>query len=133
MRTCWGSAPEVKSGAATCYRWRDAIHVLKNERETSMIYVVAELRLKPGTVDKAVVEARKVVAGTVKEDGCIFYDMHRSIHDPDKLVVVERWASRAALDAHMKTPHLRAWRAAGKEFIADRKVEIITPEKVDTL
>ncbi len=98
-----------------------------------MIYVIAELRLKPGMADKAVAEARKVVAGTVEEDGCIFYDMHRSIHDPDKLVVVERWASRAALDAHMHTPHLAAWRAAGKEFVVDRKVEIITPEKVDKL
>ncbi len=98
-----------------------------------MIYVVAELRLKPGMADKAVAEARKVVAGTVKEDGCIFYDMHRSIHDPDKLVVVERWASREALDRHMQTPHLKAWREAGKDFVAGRKVEIITPEKVDTL
>jgi quinol monooxygenase YgiN len=98
-----------------------------------VIYVVAELTLKPGMADKAVAEARKVVAGTIKEDGCIFYDMHRSIHDPDKLVVVERWASREALDAHMHTPHLQAWRAAGKEFVVNRKVEIITAEKVDTL
>jgi quinol monooxygenase YgiN len=36
-----------------------------------VIYVVAELRLKPGMVEKAVAEARKVVAGTVKEDGCL--------------------------------------------------------------
>jgi len=98
-----------------------------------MIYVIAELRLKPGTADKAAVEARKVVAGTVKEDGCIFYDMHRSVNDPDKLVVVERWASREALDAHMHTPHLKAWREAGKDFVLARKVEVITPEKVDTL
>ena len=98
-----------------------------------MIYVIAELRLKPGTAEKAVAEARKAVAGTVKEDGCIFYDMHRSINDPDKLVVVERWESRAALDAHMRTPHLLAWRAAGKDFIADRKVEVIAPEKVEIL
>jgi quinol monooxygenase YgiN len=98
-----------------------------------MIYVIAELGLKPGMADKAVIEARKVVAGTVKEDGCIFYDMHRSIHDPDKLVVVERWKSREALDQHMHTPHLKAWREAGKEFLVSRKVEIISPEKVDTL
>jgi quinol monooxygenase YgiN len=98
-----------------------------------VIYVVAELRLKPGMADKAVVEARKVVAGTVKEDGCIFYDMHRSVNDADKLVVVERWASREALDRHMHTPHLKAWREAGKEFILERKVEVITPEKVDKL
>ncbi len=98
-----------------------------------MIYVVAEVRLKPGMADKAVAAARKVVAETVKEDGCIFYDMHRSVNVADKIVVVERWASRDALDRHMHTPHLKAWREAGKEFVLERKVEIITPEKVDTL
>ena len=41
-----------------------------------MIYVVAELRLKPGMAEKAAAEARKVVAGTVKEDGCLGYDFH---------------------------------------------------------
>ena len=96
-----------------------------------MIYVVAELRLKPGMAEKAAAEARKVVAGTVKEDGCLAYDFHLSVTDPTRLVAVERWTSRAALDAHNKTPHLLAWREAGKEFVVDRNIQIITPEKVD--
>ena len=33
----------------------------------------------------------------------------------------------------MHTPHLKAWRDAGKEFVVERKMEMITPEKVDTL
>ena len=96
-----------------------------------MIYVVAELRLKPGTADKAAAEARKVVAGTVKEDGCLAYDFHLSVTDPTKLVAVERWTSREALARHMDTPHLKAWRAAGAEFVLDRNIQIITPEKVE--
>jgi quinol monooxygenase YgiN len=98
-----------------------------------VIFVIAELRLKPGTVEKAAAEARKVIAGTVKENGCLAYDFHLSVTDPDKLVAVERWTSREALDAHMHVSHLQAWRAAGKEFVVSRKVEIITPEKVDAL
>jgi hypothetical protein len=35
--------------------------------------------------------------------------------------------------ASLETPHLKAWRADGAEFIVDRKVEIVTPEKVDKL
>ena len=64
-----------------------------------MIYVVAELRLKPGMAEKAAAEARKVVAGTVKEDGCLYYDFHLSVSDPTRLVAVERWTSREALEA----------------------------------
>jgi quinol monooxygenase YgiN len=96
-----------------------------------VIYVIAELRLKPGMAEKAAAEARKVVAGTVKEEGCLYYDMHLSVTDPTRLVAVERWTSREALSRHMETPHLKAWRAAGAEFVIDRNIQIITPEKVD--
>ena len=102
-------------------------------KANALIYVVAELRLKPGTSEKAAAEARKVVAGTVKEDGCLSYDFHLSVSDPTLLVAVERWTSPEHLAAHMKTPHLQAWREAGKEFVVERAVHIITPEKVDKL
>jgi quinol monooxygenase YgiN len=96
-----------------------------------VIYVIAEVRVKPGTIDKAIAAARLSVAETVKEDGCISYDMHQSVTDPQRLVLVERWESREALTRHFETPHFKAWRAAGPEFVAERKAEIITPEKID--
>ena len=68
-----------------------------------MIYVVAQLRLKPGTTERACAEARKVVAGTVKEDGCLFYDFNLSVTDPTRLVAVERWESKEALARHNET------------------------------
>jgi quinol monooxygenase YgiN len=98
-----------------------------------VIYVVAQLTLKPGMAEKAATAARLVVAGTVKEDGCISYEAHLSVSDPTHMVIVERWTSREALQRHMDTPHLKAWRAAGAEFVVGRKVEIITAQKVDTL
>ena len=96
-----------------------------------MIYVVAELRLKPGTAETAAAEARKVVAGTVKEDGCLAYDFHLSVSDPERLVAVERWESREALERHNLTPHLLAWRAVVREIVIDRKIHIISPESVE--
>ena len=98
-----------------------------------MIYVIAELTLKPGSAERAAAEARKAVAGTNTEAGCIFYQMHLNVSDPTKLIVVERWQSREALDAHLHTPHLKAWRAASAEFVTARKVEVITPASVDGL
>ena len=96
-----------------------------------MIYVIAELRVKPGTADKAIAAARLSVAETVKENGCISYDMHRSVTDPERLVLVERWETPEALKRHMETPHFKAWRAVSPDFVAERKVEIVTPEKID--
>jgi quinol monooxygenase YgiN len=98
-----------------------------------MIYVIAELRFRTEMTEKVFAAARKIIADTVKEDGCISYDMHQSMSDPSRLVVVERWSSRDALSRHLETPHLKAWRAAGAEFIVGRKVEVITPEDVEPL
>jgi quinol monooxygenase YgiN len=96
-----------------------------------VIYVIVEVRVKPGAIDQAIAAARLSVAETVKEAGCISYDMHQSVTDPQRLVLVERWESREALSRHFETPHFKAWRAAGPEFVAERKAELITPEKID--
>ena len=98
-----------------------------------MIYVIAELRIRTEMADKAFAAARKMVAATLKEDGCISYDMHQSVTDPSRLVVVERWSSRATLSRHLETPHFKGWRTAAAEFIVERKVEVVKPEKVEPL
>jgi quinol monooxygenase YgiN len=98
----------------------------------SVIYVIAELSIKPGTAEKVATAARSAVAATVKEDGCISYDSYFNVSDPARLVLVERWASREALSRHLQTPHFKAWRTASAEFVTGRKVEIVTPEKVET-
>jgi quinol monooxygenase YgiN len=96
-----------------------------------MIYVIAQLKLKPGTSDRACAEARKVVEGTVKEDGCLFYDFNLSVTDPTRLVAVERWESKAALAKHNETPHLLAWRKVVAEIVVERDIQVITPESVE--
>jgi len=96
-----------------------------------MIYVVAQLTLKPGTTERACAGARDVVAGTVKEDGCLFYDFNLSVTDPTRLVAVERWESKEALARHNETPHLLAWRKVVAEVVLERDIQVITPESVE--
>jgi quinol monooxygenase YgiN len=96
-----------------------------------MIYVIAQLRLKSGMTERACAEARKVVEGTVKEDGCLFYDFNLSVTDPTRLVAVERWVSKEALARHNETPHLLAWRKVVAEVAVERDIQVITPESVE--
>ncbi|MBM3606829.1 MAG: antibiotic biosynthesis monooxygenase [Alphaproteobacteria bacterium] len=98
-----------------------------------MIFVISTVNLKSGAREACLAAARPCIAGTVKEDGCLSYDVHVSVTDPDKIVFVERWESRAHLDAHMKTPHFLVWREQAPQFIASRRVEIITPQDVAIL
>ena len=48
-----------------------------------------------------------LVAPTRKEAGCINYDLHQSPDDPGKFLFHENWTSKAALDAHLKMPHIQ--------------------------
>jgi quinol monooxygenase YgiN len=105
----------------------------ETDKGLPMIYVIAELRIRTEMAEKAYAAARKMVTATLKEDGCISYDMHHSVTDPSSLVVVERWSSREALSRHLETPHFKGWRTTGAEFIVGRKVEVVAPANVEPL
>jgi quinol monooxygenase YgiN len=96
-----------------------------------MIYVIATIQLKPGALDAVREAALAVRAETLVEDGCMSYEQFSSLANPDKLVVVEQWASREALTAHSKMPHLKVWREASGPYTLSRVIEIVHPEKVE--
>ena len=43
----------------------------------------------------------------MKEPGCEQFEVFQSALDPDKLVLLERWSSQAALDAHAQLQRQR--------------------------
>src|ERR1700676_5662282 len=99
-----------------------------------MIYVVATTQVKPDQRDAFIKGAKERIAATRKEKGCISYESHNSINDPNLFVVVERWESRDDLNAHGRAPHMKVWRedssqmktaAAVIEHISDGKGEQI--------
>ena len=98
-----------------------------------MLFVIATLTIKPGTLDEVVAAATPCLEGTRKEEGCISYDLHVAVDDETKLVFVERWESREALKAHFSAPHLVAWRDAGAPYVTARRIEIIEDGKVEVL
>ncbi len=54
----------------------------------------------------AVIEAAKsLTADSVKEDGCIAYDVFESATRTDVLMICETWADETVLAAHEKTVH----------------------------
>ena len=49
-----------------------------------------------------------LVEPTRKEPGCLCYSLHQSKADPTQFMFYEQWASKEAIDAHGKTPHMKA-------------------------
>jgi len=97
-----------------------------------MIYVVAKLTIKPGSLEAVTAAAKPCIEATRKEKGCISYDLHASISEPETLVFVERWERREDLTAHSRQPHLQAWREASGPNTVSRVIEVVHPERVES-
>jgi quinol monooxygenase YgiN len=98
-----------------------------------MVYVIAHLRAHAGKGDEVAALAVPLIEATRQEDGCISYDLYRKITEPDVLVFVETWKSRAAVDAHFIEPHLKAFQAAMADLLAEVRIEVVHPEKVEVI
>src|SRR2546430_12447213 len=75
-----------------------------------MIYVIATTPMKPENKDDFIKGHKACTAETLKEKGCISYDGHVSVNNPNLYVVVERWETRDDLNAHGRAPHMKVWR-----------------------
>jgi quinol monooxygenase YgiN len=100
-----------------------------------MIHVLAMITAKPGLRDAILGHFRANMPAVHAEDGCIEY---RPVVDaegagqiqaplgPDSFVVIEKWASMAALHAHAAAPHMAAYAAKVRDMIAHRAVHVLT-------
>lgn len=98
-----------------------------------MVYVIAHLKAHAGKGDEVVALAAPLIESTRKEAGCISYELYRKAAEPDTLVFVESWRDRAAVDAHFSEPHLKSFQAAMAELLAEVRIEVIHPEKVEEI
>ena len=97
-----------------------------------MIYVIATTPMKPENKDDFIKGHKACTVETLKEKGCLSYDGHVSVNNPNLYVVVERWESREHLNAHGRAPHIKVWREYSTPLRASPTViEIISDGKVE--
>lgn len=101
-----------------------------------MIHVIAFLHLRAG-VRSAFLETFRELTPLVRaEAGCLEYTPvvdhapYMGFQSPvsdDVVVVVEKWASPAALDAHIGAPHMKAWGAKVDQMMTGRIIHVLDP------
>ena len=97
-----------------------------------MIYVIATTPMKPENKDDFIKGHKACIAETLKEKGCLSYEGHVSMNNPNLYVVVERWETRDDLNAHGKAPHMKVWREYSSQMkTAPTVIEIISDAKVE--
>ncbi len=101
-----------------------------------MIHVIATVELAPGTRDKFLAEFRKVIPDVKAEAGCIEYgpaiDAETDIAiqakvGNDRVVVIEKWDTVAALKAHGVAPHMQAYRTRVKDYVRGMELRVLSP------
>ena len=99
-----------------------------------MIQVIATIELKPGCRDDFLPLLNENVPRVKAEDGCLAYDPFVDVDPglpgeirPDVVTLVEAWSSLEALHAHLKAPHMAAYRDAVKDMVVDVRIQVLKP------
>ena len=98
-----------------------------------MISVIASVRIKADRISQFIEIVKANVPEVRKEKGCIEYtpatdiDSGLPVQKFDKSVVtiVEKWDSVEALKAHLKTPHMLAYREKVKDIVEDLSIKVL--------
>jgi quinol monooxygenase YgiN len=104
------------------------------EEDPIMLHVAAVLTARPGQRAVILAEVEEILPRVRAEPGCIHYGpgididggpafLHRL--GPDRLAIVERWESRAALEAHAEAAHMMEFRARIAPALLSRDVWVL--------
>ena len=85
----------------------------------SLVIVIARVRPRPDARQDFQALLDEVQEASRAEEGCIAYGYYAELSDPDSLVAVEEWRDMAALEEHLRTPHVAKLLAALPDNIAE--------------
>ncbi|MCA9176285.1 MAG: antibiotic biosynthesis monooxygenase [Planctomycetales bacterium] len=101
-----------------------------------MIHVLATIELQPGVREEFLGHFHEVAKLVREEQGCLEYgpavDLQTSIaaqppERPDVVVVIEKWDSLDALEAHLIAPHMIRYREQVKSLVAGAVIQVLQP------
>jgi quinol monooxygenase YgiN len=101
-----------------------------------MIHVIATIELKPNSREAYLAVLQNNVPSVKDEAGCLAYEPAVDIDSglpvqgalrENVVTIVEAWESLEHLVAHLKTPHMAAYRDAVADYIENLSVQIMSP------
>ncbi len=101
-----------------------------------MIHVIAAIEIAPGRRAEYLEQFRWVVPFVRAEEGCLEYgptiDRATTIAvqvppRPDTVIVVEKWTSLEALQAHSASPHMAEYRIRVKDLVKGMSLQVLEP------
>ena len=98
-----------------------------------MVHVIASIRVKKGSLERYAALFKQNVPNVLAEDGCLQYTpcldadtgWKAQERDPQRITIVEQWASMGALQAHAKAPHMAAFRQRAGHLVEDVSLRVL--------
>lgn len=98
-----------------------------------MIHVFARVTVKPGLAPLFLREFRELAVLVRQETGCLDYFPAQDIRlgidvqesSPDSVTILEKWANRAALEAHLRSGNMRSFQERVKDLVEETRLTIV--------
>jgi autoinducer 2-degrading protein len=87
-----------------------------------MFIAAVHVYIKPEKVDDFKEMIRANHEGSIREPGCLRFDVAQSRDDPTEFMLWEWYVDEAANKFHKTTPHYLAFKARAPEFMAKERV-----------
>jgi autoinducer 2-degrading protein len=86
-----------------------------------MVNVIVILEIEPTRVDEFLSVITLNAVESVKEPGCLRFEVNRQFEKPNLFALSESYVDEAAMHVHYTTPHFAKWKeAAAIGFILNR-------------
>jgi len=90
------------------------------------LIVIAKVTAVEGKTEEAKLNLQGLIEPTLKEEGCIQYDLHQDNTSPHLFYFYEIWESEEHLKAHSLSPHILAMRENSKECIISSELSLMS-------
>jgi quinol monooxygenase YgiN len=101
-----------------------------------MIYVLASIEIAPGRREEFIQIFKNNVPAVLAEDGCLGYEPAVDVDSglpvqgalrANAVTIVEKWESLDHLHAHLKAPHMLAYKEQVKDLVKDVSLQVLKP------
>jgi quinol monooxygenase YgiN len=101
-----------------------------------MIHVLASIEVVPGCRDEFIQVFQSNVPAVLAEAGCLGYeptvdvDSGLPVQEAQRenvVTIVEKWESLDYLHAHLKAPHMLAYKEQVKDMVKNVSLQVLTP------
>ena len=91
--------------------------------------VVAKITAKSGSEELLRQLLIQLVAPTLRENGCLNYDLYSSIKDKTLFLFYENWKNRAVWEKHTNSEHIQAFKRDAEGLIENWELFLMKLDK----